>query len=652
MDMDQIREKLRRMRLALEAPYAKAKSVGDQAEMDRLVAIAAEIDQLRTDAALMSLGQLAQELIAIRAKIDGHKQKAKAAVSLTAPLAKLKKSIQDIFDQTSEEALSAPTIATPALDSPVAAKGPAPSIDDGRLMLSDAHMIALWRRSVFPIDDSRITVFGLRGCRPVAFAGTGMGPDHEIIMTPVDYQVMKCTLGHWQPGKGLAVFPGSTVPYGATVTAKKSANGVGVNQMGRGRYARYTAGWHKRSEGAGGHWALRQDCPITIQRTGDDSDYDLSDRWEVGRIAGDNIHCAFHMGTDGNPADAKFSSAGCQTIAGTVIKGKADSASGPYKLFIAPFSDALGHQKEAQYALFDAEEAQMMIRTRCEGKTVILRFGSVGPLVEGLQRALNRAGDMLSVDGDFGPSTFRAVTDFQTRTFGPEADDGIVGPGTAEALGMTLPAFDFDDAVAGGLGHKGPVGGPKPSTPTPVAAVAPGSPLAYGRVTKKKYGAAFNDKVIAIAGRLACDPNHLMAVMAFETGETFSPSVKNSAGSGATGLIQFMPSTAQALKTTTAKLAAMEAIEQLDYVERYFEMQVNGRPMPALSDLYMAVLWPAAVGKVDSHVLFEKTTGAKGKLYDQNSGLDINKNGRITKAEAASKVHDKLVLGMKENRFG
>lgn len=95
-----------------------------------------------------------------------------------------------------------------------------------------------------------------------------------------------------------------------------------------------------------------------------------------------------------------------------------------------------------------------------------------------------------------------------------------------------------------------------------------------------------------------------MAVMAFETGETFSLSVENALGGGATGLIQLMPSTAKALKATTAELAAMKAIDQLDYVERYFEMQVNRRPMPALIDLYMVVLLPAAVGKVDSHVLF------------------------------------------------
>ena len=39
-----------------------------------------------------------------------------------------------------------------------------------------------------------------------------------------------------------------------------------------------------------------------------------------------------------------------------------------------------------------------------------------------------------------------------------------------------------------------------------------------------------------------------MAVMSFETGGTFDPGIRNAAGSGATGLIQFMPSTAAGLR--------------------------------------------------------------------------------------------------------
>ena len=617
----------------------------------------------------------------IRARIDGHQANLDNLAG--GPLSRIKQQIQEIFAQTSEEEVSAPPVAVTTRDTPVVAASapqpaapaptdtpapaapapapvattPAPVNASGGLVLTDAHMIALWRRSLFPIDNSRITVFGLRGCRPVDFSGTGLGVGHEIVVTPVDYQVMKCTIGHWHPGTGLALFPGSTVPYGAVVAAKRAANGVGVNQMGRGRYSRYVAGWHKRSEGPNGHWALRQECAITIQRTGDDTDFDLADRWEVGRIAGDNIHCAFHMGVDGNPADARFSSAGCQTIAGTLKKGVPGSEVGPYKAFIDPFMDALGKQKETQYVLFGAEEAQMMIRTHCAGKTVILRFGSFGPLVEELQKALNRNGAHLKIDGDFGPGTFVAVTDFQTRVFGPSGDDGIVGPGTAAKLDLALPLFDYDDAISGGPGHTGPSGPPASETNADLGALfpgaippvaTPGTELAFGAVTREKHGQAFNDKVIAIAGRLKCDPNHLMAVMAFETGEKFSSDVKNAAGSGATGLIQFMPRTAKGLGTTTAKLAQMDAIDQRDFVEAHFKSVVGSRAMPALSDVYMAVLLPSAVGKLDSHVLFAQGTRA----YDQNKGLDKNKNGKITKAEAAGKVQLKLELGMKNGRFG
>ena len=87
-----------------------------------------------------------------------------------------------------------------------------------------------------------------------------------------------------------------------------------------------------------------------------------------------------------------------------------------------------------------------------------------------------------------------------------------------------------------------------------------------------------------------------MAAMAFETGrDKFSASSVNRI-SGATGLIQFMPSTAIGLGTTTAALAAMTAEDQLEYVERYFKPYRNR--LNTLEDLYMAILWPIAVGKI------------------------------------------------------
>lgn len=164
--------------------------------------------------------------------------------------------------------------------------------------------------------------------------------------------------------------------------------------------------------------------------------------------------------------------------------------------------------------------------------------------------------------------------------------------------------------------------------------------LAWG----KKVSDKFRQRVIEIAESLGTDPNFLMACMAFESGESFSPSVKNAAGSGATGLIQFMPSTAQALGTTTAKLGAMSAVQQLDYVEKYFKPS-KGK-LKSLEDVYMAILWPAAVGKPMSYVLFSKSDTAHPKRYIQNAGLDFNRDGIVTKAEAAAKVRKKLEKGL------
>lgn len=159
--------------------------------------------------------------------------------------------------------------------------------------------------------------------------------------------------------------------------------------------------------------------------------------------------------------------------------------------------------------------------------------------------------------------------------------------------------------------------------------------LAWGR----KVPLDFAEKVNAICGRIGIDPSWLMACIAFETGRTFKSSTQNPV-SKATGLIQFMPSTALGLDTTVGELAAMSEIDQLDYVERYFE-PFKGR-LRTLSDTYMAILWPKGVGMREDEVLFDEST----KAYLQNRGLDINKDGGITKAEAAAFVVRQLEDGL------
>lgn len=153
---------------------------------------------------------------------------------------------------------------------------------------------------------------------------------------------------------------------------------------------------------------------------------------------------------------------------------------------------------------------------------------------------------------------------------------------------------------------------------------------------------AFRVKVREIADSLSIDPNWLMAVMGFETGYTFSPAARNP-GSTATGLIQFIESTARGLGTSTAQLARMTAIRQLDYVEAYYRTYASR--IRNLGDTYLAVLWPIAVGRPDSYVMWERDSGPYQREYAANSGLDVNRNGVITRGEAVASANTSYMRG-------
>jgi hypothetical protein len=178
----------------------------------------------------------------------------------------------------------------------------------------------------------------------------------------------------------------------------------------------------------------------------------------------------------------------------------------------------------------------------------------------------------------------------------------------------------------------------------PVAPAAPAAghrPIAWGA----RVSQTFRDRVWWIADTLRNDPDDIMSCIAFESGQTFSASVRNMAGSGAVGLIQFMPSTAQRLGTSSAALAAMTAENQLRVVYQYFRPWAG--KLRNLADLYMAILWPAAVGKPDDYVLF-----SGGVAYRQNAGLDTNRDSRVTKAEAAAKLYAMRAEGLRKDNVG
>lgn len=65
----------------------------------------------------------------------------------------------------------------------------------------------------------------------------------------------------------------------------------------------------------------------------------------------------------------------------------------------------------------------------------LVKRGSKGASVKAVQEALNSVGYTLDVDGDFGPKTESAVQMFQASR--GLTVDGIVGPQTAAALGLS-----------------------------------------------------------------------------------------------------------------------------------------------------------------------------------------------------------------------
>ena len=133
-----------------------------------------------------------------------------------------------------------------------------------------------------------------------------------------------------------------------------------------------------------------------------------------------------------------------------------------------------------------------------------------------------------------------------------------------------------------------------------------------------------------------------MAVMAFES--WLDPTTTNSIG--ATGLIQFLPSTAKELGTTTDALRKMSAVEQLDYVYGYLK-PVSGK-MKTVGDIYASILfgkYSGVIGKPDSHPVWKKGSNE----YRDNAPLDINKDGVITKGEATKKVTDRRDTYKKSN---
>jgi hypothetical protein len=137
---------------------------------------------------------------------------------------------------------------------------------------------------------------------------------------------------------------------------------------------------------------------------------------------------------------------------------------------------------------------------------------------------------------------------------------------------------------------------------------------------------SFESKVREVAKRLEVQPEWLMAVMYSES--RFDASALNFKGSGAVGLIQFMPTIASELSTSPEALKNMNHEQQLEYVYQYLEKirARHGGKYQSLTELYLAILYPKALSGDYCYSLYAQPSIA----YKQNAGLDEDKDGRVT----------------------
>jgi hypothetical protein len=267
--------------------------------------------------------------------------------------------------------------------------------------------------------------------------------------------------------------------------------------------------------------------------------------------------------------------------------------------------------------------------------------------------AIDIAGSTVDINSSAGGNDTTGVTLQQTQ-FNDASYDSTsrrwsTKPQQVSSIVTTLPTHEPFPRVP-----PGPV--PEKTLPSktcgPASGVAPSSyvlpapnknKLDNGKVWGQPAGwttdTAFLDKVKEIAGKLNANYMDMLAFMYNESAGTMDPGIVNSIG--ATGLIQFMPQTATGLGTTTAALAKLTRVEQMDWVLKFYNYFKFTKkvPNPKLQDLYLCVFWPASVGQADNYVI----APAGSKVAEANKGLR-GPDGSITCASVGAVAAGKLAI--------
>jgi len=154
--------------------------------------------------------------------------------------------------------------------------------------------------------------------------------------------------------------------------------------------------------------------------------------------------------------------------------------------------------------------------------------------------------------------------------------------------------------------------------------------LIFESYVPSSYRTDFVAKVIQIAANLSANPNWLMVIMYFESARTFSASKWNP-NKKYVGLIQFGSLAAKDLGTTITALSKMTAVQQLDYVEKYYKMHMLRKKISrfnAFVDFYLITIFPSKVNAGHQAVIESKSI----------SGVAFAKANKVFTPNAAGKI--------------
>jgi len=173
-------------------------------------------------------------------------------------------------------------------------------------------------------------------------------------------------------------------------------------------------------------------------------------------------------------------------------------------------------------------------------------------------------------------------------------------------------------------------------------------------ISKYQRSSEIAEDIVSLGNDLGVDPMFVADLIYFES--KFDPAAKNLAGSGATGLIQFMPPRAKALGTTTEELAKMTAKEQMKFVKKYFSADNLGagnlkklRDNPTRQNFNMAVFYPKGIGQ-------DPSTELPQEYQAQNPGIKTladyttKQMKQLSEVDPRGRFPEPISPGMEEDR--